>query len=242
MRRDLINQSAGSGGEGGLFCISSVCFFLGFFLPWQEVPRAYQQLKEELHSFSGDSSIPPFVQGQCLFERPSSGGAGPADRTSHKPATSLPAANLNIWDLISIRYRWASGATCLSLRSDSVHVRPVSMWAILLAFHNYPFYVVALRVKVQWKRPVFHVSGNLIEAVCLKKRSLLVKSHSVLRSAWLTPLHPPTAPNFLKERSQTFQPMVYPPSSASSLELKDKFGPGSFFPGSSICLVSGLRK
>lgn len=99
----------------------------------------------------------------------SSGGAEPTNRRSHQPATSPLAANLNTGDLISIRYRWASGATCLGLRSDSVNVRPVSMWAILLAFHNYPFYVVPLRVKVQWKLSVFHVSGNLIEAVCLKK-------------------------------------------------------------------------
>lgn len=71
MRQVLINHSAG-GRRWGLFCISSVCFFLGFFFSWQEVPRAYQQLKEELHSFSRDSSIPPFVPRRCLFERPSS--------------------------------------------------------------------------------------------------------------------------------------------------------------------------
>lgn len=71
MRQVLINHSAG-GRRWGLFCISSVCFFLGFLFSWQEVPRAHQQLKEELHSFSRDSSIPPFVPRQCLFERPSS--------------------------------------------------------------------------------------------------------------------------------------------------------------------------
>ena len=66
-------------------------------------------------------------------------------------------------------------------------------------------------------------SVSLIEVVWLKKRSLLVKSHWVFGSAWLA-----SDPLQLVERWESNIPASVSPSLAIFLELKDKFGPGSF--------------
>lgn len=181
MRQVLINHSAG-GRRWGLFCISSVCFFLGFFFSWQEVPRAYQQLKEELHSFSRDSSIPPFVPRQCLFERPSSPYTplGEQNRPTAGPANLPPRHwqqtwTLEIWFLLDTDERrepLVSVCGQILLMSGRLACGRV-YWRFTITH----FMWFLSEWKYNESFPCFMSQGTWLKLSVLKKRSLLVKSH-----------------------------------------------------------------
>lgn len=121
-----------------------------------------------------------------------------------------------------------AAVTCFSPFTECGHIlllqcqASISMWSILLAFHNYPCHVVSLRVKVQWKLSMF-IGGTLFRELdwgCLIQRVKPPCKMPLSPQFCLTSIRSP--PN----SSQTFQ-LSESPSSAIFFKLKDKFGPGS---------------
>lgn len=167
MRQVLINQSAGGSRRWGLFCISSG----DFSFSWQEVLRAYWLLKEELSSFNRDSPIPPLFK-DCVYLK----GfphlevflMGQGSQTLRLRWQQKWVLEIRFILLEILAYRWVAGVTCFSLCTVcgqiQANVKPVSMWAILLAFHNCPFYVVSFRVKVKsnYSLPAFKLDWNCL--------------------------------------------------------------------------------
>lgn len=155
----LINQSTCSR-RWGLFCISSVCFFLGFFFSWQEVPRAYQQLKEEPHSFSRDSTIPPLFS-ICVYLS-AFPHLEPFLSRSNKPQTGQGSSletkfTLEIWvtllqkvSLLLI-YRWVAEVTCFSLCTACGRILLSYSQASIFAFGK--FYQLFTINRVVWFLP-----------------------------------------------------------------------------------------